>query len=553
MGTGSHRVVAGRYALADAVGRGGMGVVWQAYDDRLHRKVAVKELLYPAGVTDDERDRLRSRTLREARAVAAVEHPNAVRVFDIVTHDDQPWIVMEYVDGETLTEIIRERGPLPPNEASRIGLSLLGALEAAHSSGVLHRDVKPSNVIVRADGHVSLTDFGIATVDSEPESAATTTGVLVGSPAYIAPERARGAEPTPAADIWSLGATLWTVIEGRPPFDGPTSAATVNAVVSEPTPACTRCPGPLAAVVERMLDKDPARRPAYDEIRRALETALDADRSTPADNGTQTAALPPAFDRTVAVDTREIAMPVGHPAPLAATPPAAAAPASEGPATPTANPTPGVEPTDGRRVRQVLTALVLVALAVGAGLFLAFSGGGGGPSTTPAPSHSTGHSPATRPSASTGSSTGAPVPAGYRRYTDPTLGWSVAVPKGWQATPASDGTQLRDPVSHAYLLVDTRYPAGSSAKGAWEDEERMFAASHAAYQRLRLENVDYRGLDAADWEFLYTDAGARLHALDRGMVVGDRGYGLFFQTHADDWSKDQSILRTIWRTFRPGR
>lgn len=536
MGTGSNRTVAGRYALTDEVGRGGMGVVWQAYDDRLHRKVAVKELVYPAEVTDDERDRLRNRTLREARAVAAVEHPNAVRVFDIVTHDDQPWIVMEYVDGKTLTDIVHEQGPLPPDEVARIGLSLLGALEAAHTAGVLHRDVKPSNVIVRDDGRVALTDFGIATVDTEPET--TSSSVLVGSPAYISPERAQGAEPTPASDVWSLGATLWTVAEGRPPFDGPTSLATMNAVVSSPTPDCLRCAGPLAAVIEQMLDKDPARRPSYAEIRTALEASLDADVSGPATQPTESAELPPAFDRTVALDTREIAL--AAPAPAGPPPPAATEPATESATGP-----------PGRRGRLVAIWSVLVGLAVALGLFLALSGGGGGGQPAArTPSHSTKPS-ATRPPASA-SPSGAVAPAGYHRYTDPSLGWSVAVPDGWQVASASDGTQLRDPVSHAYLLVDTRYPAGPSAKGAWADEEHMFASSHAGYQRIMLDNVSYRGYDAADWEFLYTDGGARLHALDRGMVVGSRGYGLFFQTHADDWTKDLPILHTVWRTFQPG-
>src|SRR4051794_13496089 len=207
-------LLAERYRLCAEIGRGGLGVVWEGYDELLRREVAVKELCFPPGLAEDERERLAERTLREAQAVAAIDTAAAVRIFDVVEQDGRPWIVMEMVRGRSLTEVLGEQELLPSAEAARIGLFVLEALEAAHRVGVLHRDVKPNNVIITDDGRVALSDFGIATVDSDPEDG---TGVMVGSPLYLAPERAAGAEPTAAADLWSLGATLWTAVQGVPP------------------------------------------------------------------------------------------------------------------------------------------------------------------------------------------------------------------------------------------------------------------------------------------------------------------------------------------------
>src|SRR4051794_26554953 len=223
--------IAGRYRLTGELGRGGMGVVWEAYDELLRRDVAVKEVRFPPDVSEEDRDRLADRTLLEARAVAAIDTPAAVRVFDIVEQDGRPWIVMELVRGRTLTEVLGEQQVLDSAEVARIGLCLLDALEVAHRAGVVHRDVKPSNVIVGPDGRIALTDFGIATVDGE--SGDTTTGVVVGSPPYLAPERVQGAAPTPESDLWSLGATLWTAAEGQPPFRGASSFAVLEAIVHD--------------------------------------------------------------------------------------------------------------------------------------------------------------------------------------------------------------------------------------------------------------------------------------------------------------------------------
>src|SRR3954469_20939877 len=241
-GAVGQRLVAGRYRLHPPLGRGGMGVVWAAEDELLQRAVAVKEVRFPPTVSDEERETLRERTMREARTAARLDHPCAVRVFDVCEDDDQPFIVMELLAGRSLSDIVREDGPVSPAMTAEIGLCLLDALEAAHSAGIVHRDVKPGNVVVRDDGRVTLTDFGIASTAGDPSI--TSTGLLLGSPAYISPERARGGSPQPASDLWSLGATLYTAVEGHPPFDKSDPFATLTAVVTEEPEPCRRA-GPV--------------------------------------------------------------------------------------------------------------------------------------------------------------------------------------------------------------------------------------------------------------------------------------------------------------------
>lgn len=203
----SGRVLADRYRLESVLGSGGMGTVWKAEDEMLGRIVAVKELRMHGGVDDDERHRLIVRTLREAKATARIRHTAAVTVFDVVEEDDRPWIVMELVDGRSLAEVVKEDGPVTPVRAAEIGLELLGVLGAAHSQGILHRDVKPSNVLIGEDGRVVLTDFGIASV--EGDSSVTSTGMLVGAPSYISRSgpAARSPDHRPTSGRWAARST----------------------------------------------------------------------------------------------------------------------------------------------------------------------------------------------------------------------------------------------------------------------------------------------------------------------------------------------------------
>src|SRR3954447_19540014 len=267
-----NRVVGGRYEIADELGRGGMGVVWLATDRALHREVALKEISYPVPLTDDERAVLRERTLREARAAARLEDPHVVAIHDVVEEDGRPWLIMEHVRSRSLQRIMEEDGPLSPRETARVGLDVLTAIEVAHAAGVVHRDVKPANVLGGKEGRGCPTDFGIATTTDD--STLTTQGAVLGSPAYMAPERAHGEAPTPAVDLWSLGATLYTAVQGRSPFDRGEAMATLLAVVQDP-PALMPAAGRLAPVLDGLLTKDAATRMSAAEARRRLQAVVD--------------------------------------------------------------------------------------------------------------------------------------------------------------------------------------------------------------------------------------------------------------------------------------
>ncbi|MEV5463641.1 serine/threonine-protein kinase, partial [Streptomyces cellulosae] len=268
-------LVAGRYRLADSIGRGGMGRVWRAHDEVLHRSVAIKELTAALYVSESEQAILLARTRAEARAAARISHTAVVTVHDVLEHDGRPWIVMELVEGRSLADAVREEGRVEPREAARIGLWVLRALRAAHTAGVLHRDVKPGNVLLGRDGRVLLTDFGIAQI--EGDTTITRTGEVVGSVDYLAPERVRGQDPGPSSDLWALGATLYTAVEGRSPFRRTTPLSTMQAVVEEEA-AELRHAGPLAPVITALLRKDPATRPDPSEAEQMLAEAAEGRR-----------------------------------------------------------------------------------------------------------------------------------------------------------------------------------------------------------------------------------------------------------------------------------
>ncbi|MDH2428834.1 serine/threonine-protein kinase [Sphaerisporangium sp. TRM90804] len=259
--------LASRYRLLEPVGRGGMGTVWRAHDGLLDRDVAVKEVRLPLILDEDLRAELCARTEREARATAMVAHPSVITVFDVITEDDRPWIVMELLHARSLDELVREHGPLPPRRAAEIGRQVLAALRAVHGKGILHRDVKPSNVLVTEDRAV-LTDFGLAALDGD--ASITQAGIVLGSAGYIAPERVLGDRASPAADLWSFGATLYTAVEGRGLHGRRTAAAALAALTSgEPIPM--ERAGPLAPILRGLLQIDPEAR--LDGMRAALMLA----------------------------------------------------------------------------------------------------------------------------------------------------------------------------------------------------------------------------------------------------------------------------------------
>ncbi|MFJ5515659.1 serine/threonine-protein kinase [Streptomyces griseoluteus] len=279
-GKNERRLLAGRYRLGDVLGRGGMGTVWRADDETLGRTVAVKELRFPSNIDEEEKRRLITRTLREAKAIARIRNNSAVTVFDVVDEDDRPWIVMELVEGKSLAEVIREDGVLTPRRAAEVGLAVLDVLRSAHREGILHRDVKPSNVLIAEDGRVVLTDFGIAQVEGDPSI--TSTGMLVGAPSYISPERARGHKPGPAADLWSLGGLLYAAVEGVPPYDKGSAIATLTAVMTE-SPEEPKNAGPLGDVIKGLLTKEPEQRLDDAGARAMLNKVINAGDAEPLD------------------------------------------------------------------------------------------------------------------------------------------------------------------------------------------------------------------------------------------------------------------------------
>jgi eukaryotic-like serine/threonine-protein kinase len=266
--------IAGRYRLIELIGSGSMGRVWRAWDELLCRNVAIKEVRLPSALTPDEQDKLYERTIREAQSLAQLSHPAVATVHDVIEDRGRPWIVMELVDGSSLDRVIRRSGALAPKRAAQVGRELLGALTAAHRVGVLHRDVKPANVLLTPDGGAVLTDFGVAAIDGESEI--TQTGIVMGTPAFMAPERVRNNTATPAADLWSLGATLYAAVEGKGPYDQHGSGPATMAAILAEDPAPPQRAGPLAGAITALLSRDPARRPSAAAAMQMLEEAESA-------------------------------------------------------------------------------------------------------------------------------------------------------------------------------------------------------------------------------------------------------------------------------------
>ncbi|MFB4307622.1 serine/threonine-protein kinase [Actinomadura sp. GTD37] len=271
-------VLAGRYRNLGRIGQGGMGSVWRAHDADLDREVAIKELRVPEQVTERERSVWFARMEREARAAARLRHPGIVTVYDrVMGEDGRPWIVMELIRGMSLGQLLAERGPLPAGRVAGVGLAMLDALSAAHAQGVVHRDVKPANVLLEGD-RVVLTDFGIAAV--EGDATLTGSGAVLGTPAYMSPEQVHAEAATPASDLWALGATLYAAVEGRPPFTAPTHGGLFIAIATKEPPR-PRCGGPLARLLDGLLRKDPAGRPSPAQARELLQAAAHGEQRPP--------------------------------------------------------------------------------------------------------------------------------------------------------------------------------------------------------------------------------------------------------------------------------
>jgi hypothetical protein len=524
----AHQVVADRYELLDSVGRGGFGVVWRACDTLLQRHVAVKEIDIPKFLSEADRAELREKVLKEARAAARLDHPGAVTVFDVIDDDGSPVIVMELVEAPNLAQLVQQEGPLVPAEAARIGLEVLDVLDAAHDHGIVHRDVKPANVMVSDSGRVRLGDFGVAALLDDPT--VSTSGAITGSPAYMAPEQATNKGAVAASDLWSLGATLYFAVEGQPPFDKGAALPTLTSIVQDP-PRPYRRAGALGPVLDGLLVKDPLARLSGAQLRRQLERVVEAP------------AEPAIAATTRPNDTMVLDEPVVAPAP----PPAPA------PAPPvTRRPPAAVAP---RRSSSGLGWVVgIVAVLVMALLAYALANRDSDPPAdtasddTPATTAARGSTAAdgNRPATTArGAATADKV-----AYTDPQTGFTISYPRGWSIRTDGTLTDFRDPETGAYLRVDHIEPPGPSPEGAWFELEKSFAAENANYQRIRIEPTTYNGYRAGIWEFTYTSGGATLHVVDLGFITPRYGFALYFQTRAGDWDRMQSTFQAFKDSFK---
>ncbi|MEV6577008.1 serine/threonine-protein kinase [Streptomyces sp. NPDC051582] len=549
--TGAGAVLAGRYRLVEPIGSGGMGKVWRAHDELLHRTVAVKELTAGLYVAQADREVLHARTQKEARAAARIQHPAVVVVHDVLEHDDRPWIVMEYIDGPSLADAAKAAGRIEPAEAARIGLHVLGALRAAHAVGVLHRDVKPGNVLLAKDGRVLLTDFGIAAI--EGDSSITRTGEIVGSIDYLAPERVTGGTPGTSSDLWSLGATLYTAVEARSPFRRTSPISSLQAVVNDEPPALRQA-GALGPVITALLRKDPEERPSAQETERMLIEAMEGRQPKAAQAYVPTRAVTPE-ELADAADAEEARQPEAAPAPAPA--PAPAADQGRTAALPE-QPGPGPEAAGGGWVKRA-TAIALVAALVGGGAVfgvLKFTGdsedgkGAGSDKNTSAPDQQGGGGGG----AGGGGEEAAP-PEGYTQVTDPT-GFTLFVPAGWKRQ--MDGDQIDytpDNGKHFIRIAADPTPDYRDPYAHLLDLETQ-VAKRTDYKKQKLNQNTFRdSTRSAIWDFSWmekgTHAGPR-RAIEQMYIAPDgTEYAVYMSSPVADWNTTRQQFDVVLSGWKP--
>ncbi|GGU35363.1 hypothetical protein GCM10010274_23260 [Streptomyces lavendofoliae] len=608
------RLLAGRYRLGGVLGRGGMGTVWRAVDETLGRTVAVKELRFPSSIDEDEKRRLITRTLREAKAIARIRNNGAVTVYDVVDEDDRPWIVMELIEGKSLADAIREDGVLTPRRAAEVGLAILDVLRSAHREGILHRDVKPSNVLIADDGRVVLTDFGIAQVEGDPSI--TSTGMLVGAPSYISPERARGHKPGPAADMWSLGGLLYACVEGCPPYDKGSAIATLTAVMTEQLDPPKNA-GPLEEVIYGLLHKDPAKRLDDAGARVLLSDVIHAPAVPAAEPSPETTRIVPLLplpgeeaatrpkeeDDVAAERMRGALRSVRNAAAFAKAEPASGPQTAErsAPVAPARAPLTDVVP----RRTLVIIAVVVVLAVLATVLAVVLSGddepgakGGATPGTDRTASAGAAAQGATggndgRPDgeqgqeqqdkgqnqgqggeqpgtggAGTGGTTpsggpskgsgGAQPPAGYTVVTNDRFHFSMAMPSDFRMTGEAgqgSGAIYSRGGGFPRVQVDFTDSPKDDAVAAWTAALAGLRASVSGYRHHGIEKVDYKGYPTvADWQFEREQKGERVRVLNRGFKVdAGHGYAIMITCKAAEWDGQEcrTLRDTAFATFSP--
>ena len=374
--------IGNRYRLDQRIGAGAMGAVWRGTDELLNRTVAVKELLAaaepPTAAGVDALEESRQRLMREGRIGARLQHPHVISMFDVVVHEDRPWLVMEYLPSKSLAAMLTEKGPLEPRVVAEIGRQVADGLAAAHAAGVVHRDVKPGNVLIAEDGRVKLTDFGVSRAVDDVQL--TRTGLIAGTPAFLSPEVARGQEPTAASDVFALGATLYAAVEGRPPFGLDDNPYALLHKVATGTVDPPQQAGPLTALVMRLLSDDAKERPTASQARDALAPIAEGKPPASGNPSTGTAVL----DVGAAAVAAAVAGPsLADPAPEQVATAAALPPAPPPPVRPTGGGAAGGDDGDAPatvRRRPLLIALA-AALVVGLGVLAAVLTSGTDPGT----------------------------------------------------------------------------------------------------------------------------------------------------------------------------
>jgi eukaryotic-like serine/threonine-protein kinase len=506
--------IAGRYQMLRCIGRGGMGMVWLCHDLRLGRNVAVKQI----GTLPGEKVPDLARAMREARSSAVLHHPHVVSIYDVVEEHDHIWLIMEYVPCRTLGQIIDGDGPMTPEAAVAIGAQVADGLAAAHAAGTIHRDVKPGNILVTEDGVAKISDFGIARARDHGQL--TRSGVVIGTPEYFSPELARGEDPTPAADVWALGASLYAAVEGRPPYPHQSNPLALMATIASSWPRLPQNAGFLTGPISRMLDPDPRSRWSMSDAAHMLERLR--ERHARELTGQITSEIP---------NEREVAPAVAAPAALP--PETAASSGGRAPADPDRRSAgPGGRSIGGRLLWAGLVGLL--ALAAVGGFLLLHDGSGGQPSATGhhrSHTGSSGGSPAkghTPRSPGAGSTTGSSPTTGTTPTSSPTTGPSDGTPVG----PAHSvtGRNARRFVRHYYAALP------SHTRRTWSALSPRFQDKIGGYgnyegfwstiSSVSVGRTEPAGNNAVDVSLTYTSSNGGVESEVRRIYLerGGNGY-----------------------------